>query len=113
MPLILIILSFLAGVLICNAVPHLAAGLRGESFPTPFASPPGAGLSPPLVNVLWGWLNLFIGLAILPHLVILSPVTPFLNSAWLAFALGFLLCGLFLAWHFGRVRASRSPSAGG
>jgi hypothetical protein len=106
MPLLLIILSFLAGLLICNSVPHLAAGLRGEAFPTPFARPPGIGLSAPVVNVAWGWLNLFIGLAILPHFVLFSPVMPLFNTAWVSFALGFLLAGVFLAWHFGRVRAA-------
>jgi hypothetical protein len=110
MPIILILLSFAAGLLVCNAIPHLAAGLRGEAFPTPFAKPSGVGLSPPLVNMLWGWLNLFIGLAILPHLVVLSPVMPLFNTAWLAFALGFLLSGVFLALHFGRVRASGADS---
>jgi len=106
MPLILIILSFLAGALICNSVPHLASGLRGEAFPTPFGRPPGVGLCSPLMNVLWGWANLFIGLAILPHLVVLSPVTPIFNTAWVAFALGFLLSGVLLAVHFGRVRGA-------
>jgi hypothetical protein len=102
MPLVLIILGFIAGLLICNAVPHLAAGLRGEAFPTPFATPRGTGLSPPVVNVVWGWLNLFLGLAILPRLVVLSPVMPLFNTVWLSFALGFLLCGLFLATRFAR-----------
>jgi hypothetical protein len=60
MPVVLIVLSFLAGLLICNAVPHLVSGLRGEAFPTPFARPPGAGLSAPLVDVMWGWWNLFL-----------------------------------------------------
>jgi hypothetical protein len=106
MPLVLIILSFLAGLLICNAVPHLAAGLRGEAFPSPFAKPPGVGLSAPLVNVVWGWFNLFLGLAILPRLALFSPVMPLFNTLWLSFALGFLLAGLFLARHFGRVRSS-------
>jgi hypothetical protein len=30
-------------------------------FPTPFASPPGQGLSPAWVNVLWGLFNLLVG----------------------------------------------------
>ena len=106
MPILLIILSLLAGALVCNAVPHLTAGVRGEPFPTPFARPPGIGLSPPIVNVVWGWANLFIGLAIMPRLVLLSPLAPLFNTLWLSFALGFLLTGLFLAWHFGRVRSS-------
>jgi hypothetical protein len=106
MPVLLIVLSFLAGLLICNAVPHLAAGLRGEAFPTPFAKPRGVGLSAPLVNVVWGWVNLFLGLAIMPHFVLFSPVMPLFNSLWLSFALGFLLAGVYLARHFGRVRSS-------
>lgn len=108
MPVLLIILSFLAGLLICNAVPHLAAGLRGEAFPTPFAKPRGVGMSTPLVNVVWGWINLFVGLAIMPRFVILSPVMPLFNTLGLSFALGFLLAGLYLAQHFGRVRQSSS-----
>lgn len=32
---------FFAGVFLCNAVPHLAAGLQGQPFPTPFARPRG------------------------------------------------------------------------
>lgn len=104
MPVLLIFLSFLAGLLICNAIPHLASGLRGEAFPTPFAKPSGRGLSAPWVNVAWGWLNLFAGLAILPRFVLLSAVAPLFNTLWISFALGFLASGLFLAWHFGRVR---------
>jgi hypothetical protein len=105
-PLLLIILAFLAGLLICNAIPHLAAGLRGEPFPSPFAKPRGIGLSAPVVNVVWGWFNLFLGLAIMPRYVLFSPVMPLFNTVWLSFALGFLLSGLFLARHFGRVRAA-------
>lgn len=104
MLVLLIILSFLAGLLICNAVPHLAAGLRGEAFPTPFAKPRGVGLSTPLVNVIWGWFNLFLGLAIMPHLVLFSPVMPLFNTLWLSFAIGFLLSGVYLARHFAWVR---------
>ncbi len=44
-----------------NSVPHLINGVSGRSFPTPFASPPGRGLSPAWVNVLWGTFNLVIG----------------------------------------------------
>lgn len=102
--LLLIILSFLAGLLICNAMPHLAAGLRGEAFPTPFATPRGVGLSAPQVNVVWGWINLFLGWAIMPRLVLFAPVMPLFNTLWLSFALGFLLAGLYLARHFARVR---------
>ena len=53
--------SFFAGILLANAVPHFVHGISGDRFPTPFAHPPGKGLSSPTVNVLWSLLNLAIG----------------------------------------------------
>jgi hypothetical protein len=53
--------SFFAGLLVANAVPHFVHGISGDRFPTPFAHPPGKGLSSPTVNVLWSLLNLAIG----------------------------------------------------
>jgi hypothetical protein len=52
---------FFAGAILANSVPHFVQGISGRSFPTPFASPPGQGESPPLVNVLWGSFNLIVG----------------------------------------------------
>ena len=52
---------FFAGAFLCNAVPHLVAGLQGQPFPTPFARPRGIGNSPPVVNFLWGLFNLLVG----------------------------------------------------
>jgi hypothetical protein len=49
-----------SGALLANWIPHFVNGVSGRAFPTPFASPPGVGLSSPLVNVLWGVLNLGI-----------------------------------------------------
>jgi hypothetical protein len=53
--------SFFAGMFLANAVPHFMHGVSGDPFPTPFAKPPGKGLSSPTVNVLWALLNLAIG----------------------------------------------------
>ena len=52
---------FFGGAFLVNAIPHFTNGVSGRMFPTPFASPPGKGLSSPMVNVLWGSLNLVIG----------------------------------------------------
>jgi hypothetical protein len=52
---------FFAGAFLANSVPHFVQGISGRSFPTPFASPPGQGESPPLVNVLWSSFNLIVG----------------------------------------------------
>ena len=50
-----------AGLFLTNAIPHFVQGMSGNSLPTPFASPPGKGLSSPTVNVLWGLANLVVG----------------------------------------------------
>jgi hypothetical protein len=92
------LLLLLAGALVANAIPHLAAGLRGEPFPTPFASPPGKGLSAPVVNALWGSANLLIGVYIGDHRL------PDVQHGLAFAALGFVATAVGTAWHFGRVR---------
>ena len=57
--------AFFAGAFLANAVPHFVYGVCGDPFPTPFAKPPGKGLSSPTVNVLWALLNLAIGYLLL------------------------------------------------
>jgi hypothetical protein len=52
---------FVGGMFLANAVPHLVMGVCGRPMQSPFASPPGQGLSSALVNVLWGMLNLVLG----------------------------------------------------
>ena len=58
---------FFGGAFLMNSVPHLVNGLSGLSFPSPSAKPPGKGLSPPVVNVLWGMLNLAVGYFLVFH----------------------------------------------
>jgi hypothetical protein len=55
------IASFFAGVFFANVVPHFVHGISGDRFPTPFAHPPGKGLSSPTVNVVWALFNLAVG----------------------------------------------------
>jgi hypothetical protein len=55
------IAGFFAGLFFTNVVPHFVNGISGNPFPTPFANPPGRGLSSPLTNVLWALSNLLIG----------------------------------------------------
>jgi hypothetical protein len=52
---------FFGGAFLVNAVPHFVSGVCGRPFPSPFASPPGRGMSSPLVNVLWGAINMIAG----------------------------------------------------
>jgi hypothetical protein len=49
---------FFGGAFLANALPHLDNGISGHAFQSPFASPPGVGLSSAMMNVLWGFFNL-------------------------------------------------------
>ena len=51
---------FFGGAFLANALPHLGNGVSGYAFQSPFASPPGVGLSSSWVNVLWGFFNLVV-----------------------------------------------------
>ena len=53
---------FCAGLFLDNATPHFVKGICGDRFPTPFAKPPGRGLSSPAVNVTWSLFNMLVGL---------------------------------------------------
>ena len=97
---------FFGGAFLANAVPHFVSGVMGRPFQSPFAKPPGQGLSSSSVNVLWGFLNLALGY------VLICRVGNFdLRSTDHAVAtgLGVLLMGLMLARTFGRFNGGNSP----
>lgn len=98
------IVLFLVGALLCNAIPHLAAGLRGEPFPTPFAKPSGVGLSSPLLNFVWGSFNLAVGLILLSR----HPVPELFSEEAGLVAAGFLLLGAAMSYRFGKVREGQA-----
>lgn len=101
---------FFGGAFLVNAVPHFVNGVSGRSFPTPFASPPGKGLSSAMVNVLWGTLNAVVGYFLvcqvgdfhfrrIPDVLILGA--------------GGLLMALMLSRAFGRLYDGSSGDASG
>ncbi|MFY9681244.1 MAG: hypothetical protein WAK70_05380, partial [Candidatus Sulfotelmatobacter sp.] len=51
---------FFGGIFLANALPHFGNGISGHAFQSPFASPPGVGLSSSVVNVVWGLFNLAV-----------------------------------------------------
>ena len=51
---------FFAGLFVANGIPHFVHGISGKKFPSPFAKPPGKGLSSSIVNVIWGLTNFLI-----------------------------------------------------
>jgi len=105
LPWYVYLLQFVAGLLLANGIPHFVQGISGHWFQSPFASPPGVGESSPVVNVLWGFLNLAIGFALLGAF---APKGADAVLEWAFVGLGALLIAIFCAWRFGRVRSGRA-----
>jgi hypothetical protein len=91
---------FFGGAFLANAIPHLGNGISGHAFQSPFASPPGIGLSSSTVNVLWGFFNLAVGYLLVCRVgnFELRKTRPVL-----ALGAGILIMSLLLARSFGRL----------
>jgi hypothetical protein len=97
---------FFGGVFFANAVPHFVSGVMGEPFQSPFAKPPGKGLSSSAVNVLWSFFNIVVGYLLICRvgdfgLKVTGDVMPF--------AIGILAMGLLLARQFGSLHGGNTP----
>ncbi len=97
---------FFGGVFLMNAVPHVVSGVMGRSFQSPFAKPPGQGLSSSSVNVLWGFANLAIAYLLLCEVGDFSLHD---LADVLASCLGAIVIALFSARHFGRFHGGNNP----
>jgi hypothetical protein len=98
---------FFGGAFLANAIPHFVSGRMGRAFQSPFAKPPGEGLSSSTVNVLWGFLNLVVGY------VLVCRVGDFdLHSTAdvTVLGLGALLLALIMARRFGRFHGGNTPT---
>jgi hypothetical protein len=89
---------FLGGLFLANSVPHFVSGVMGRPFQSPFAKPPGEGLSSSTVNVLWGFANLVFAYLLLLRVGHFDPRS---IGCIGPFAVGVLLISLFAARHFG------------
>ena len=98
---------FFGGIFAANAVPHYVAGVMGRPFQSPFAKPPGKGLSSSRVNVLWGFLNAIVADLLVLHVGTFDPRAA---SHIAAFGMGALLISLGSARHFGQFHGGNSPS---
>ena len=96
--------DFWAGAFICNCIPHLAAGLQGRPFPTPFSTPRGVADSPPLANVVWGMFNVVVGCLLVAY----APFSVGFTAGFGVFLLGASCLGAYVAVHFDRVLRSRT-----
>ena len=90
---------FFGAAFLANFVPHFVMGVSGSPMQSPFAHPPGEGLSSSTINVGWGLFNLAVAYLLLVR------VGRFDRKNWGhvgAFAVGFALMSLMLARAFGR-----------
>ena len=95
---------FFGGAFLANALPHLGNGMSGHAFQSPFASPPGVGLSSARVNVLWGLFNLVVGYLLLCRVGSFNlRKTPHV----LALGAGVLIMSVMLAETFGKLHGGR------
>ena len=97
---------FFGGIFLANAIPHFVSGIMGRPFQSPFAKPPGEGLSSSTVNVLWGFFNAVAG-----YLLVVRAGNFDLRSISdvLALAVGALLISVLMARHFGRFHGGNAP----
>jgi hypothetical protein len=90
---------FFGGAFLANALPHIGNGISGRPFQSPFAKPPGKGLSSSTINVLWGFFNLAVAY------LLVYRVGSFELRSWqhvLPLGAGMLVMALISAYGFGR-----------
>ena len=97
---------FFGGAFATNAVPHFVSGVMGRPFQSPFAKPPGQGLSSSTTNVFWGFLNLVVAYLLLARVGEFDVRSPENVGA---LGLGILLIGLAMARRFGRFNGGNNP----
>ena len=97
---------FFGGAFLANAVPHVVAGMTGRPFQSPFAKPPGQGLSSSTVNAVWGFFNLVVG-----YLLVCRVGDFDLKDMpdIIALGVGAFLIALFSARQFGRFNGGNAP----
>ena len=101
---------FFGGAFLTNAIPHFVSGVMGRPFQSPFAKPPGEGLSSSTVNVLWGFFNLAVGYALICRVGEFDLRS---TEHVIAFGLGMLLMALLMARLFGPLHGGNSPEDSG
>ena len=97
---------FFGGAFLANAVPHSVSGMMGRAFQSPFAKPPGKGLSSSTVNVLWGFGNLVLAYCLI---VRVGQFDLRATDQIVSLGLGFLLIGLMSARIFGKFHGGHFP----
>jgi hypothetical protein len=90
-----------------NAIPHFVSGVMGRPFQSPFAKPPGKGLSSSTVNVLWGFANFAVAYGLI---VRVGNFDPHAADNVIAVGAGVLAIGVMSARLFGRFHGGNLPT---
>ena len=98
---------FFGGMFLANGIPHFVSGAMGRAFQSPFAKPPGRGLSSSTVNVLWGFFNFVVAYVLICRVGNFDVRS---SDCVLAAGLGVLAMGLMLARTFGQLHGGNSLS---
>jgi hypothetical protein len=106
MPWYFYVSYFFGGAFLANAIPHVVSGMMGRPFQSPFAKPPGEGLSSSAVNVLWGAFNIAVGYLLVRKVGDFDLRT---SMHVLVAGLGALLMAVILSRAFGRFHGGNSP----
>jgi len=99
---------FFGAAFLANAVPHFVSGMMGHPFQSPFAKPPGQGLSSSTVNVLWGFINMVVAYVLLcrvGNFDLRSTAHVVVSGS------GLLLMSMVNAYLFGRFHGGNSPGS--
>jgi hypothetical protein len=99
---------FFGGVFLANAIPHFVSGMMGRAFQSPFAKPPGQGLSSSTVNAAWGFFNFLLAYFLICHVGDFELRA--LDHAG-ALGLGMLLMSVIMARRFGRFHGGNTSHA--
>jgi hypothetical protein len=94
------------GAFLANAIPHFISGVMGKPFQSPFAKPPGQGLSSSTVNVLWGFANFAAAYVLIAWVGNFNLRT---IDHVVAAGLGILVMAILTARMFGRLHGGNSP----
>jgi hypothetical protein len=102
-----LLIHFFVAMFFINALPHFINGLSGRPFPSPFASPPGKGESPALLNIVWACINFAIA-----GLLISQCQDSFaINQEKLTGLIsGAILTAIMLSWWFGKIYGCKNTT---
>ena len=92
--------AFFAGMFLANGIPHFVKGIMGQTHMTPFKR-----VSDAYKNVIWGFSNFVLGIAILGFDSVSGTVNMLVGMNLWVFLLGAFVMAMMDAWLFSKPNA--------